>query len=153
MCLFWLLACGCSLFEKKAERTDLFEASHQAAALEPEKNRELLAEAGSNWLYGQGIGNTMLQVGATVLFPPYAAVLVGNAALELSGYDSLGVSSFLPAGSREAWLEGYHAVTAVPGRLNSQVAGEEFRDPAEAQARIARILNYSADLEYLTLSE
>ena len=92
-----------------------------------------LETAGSNWLYGDGLGKTILNVGAVVLFPPYAIYLVGNAGLAMFGQDPLYVTDLLPEEPREGYLTVYDAVTSVPGMLTSTVAGEDFRVPERLQ--------------------
>lgn len=92
-----------------------------------------LETAGANWLFGDGIGKTMVNVGAVVLFPPYAIYLVGNAGLAMFGQEPLYVTDLLPEAPREGYLTVYDAVTSVPGLLTSTVAGEEFRVPKRLQ--------------------
>lgn len=95
----------------------------------PEEAAELLEKEGGNWFYGPGLGSTMLNVGACVLFPPYALYLLMNYGLEASGYEPLYVTDALPEGPRDGVKEVYREVTSVPGKVTSAVAGEEFRQP------------------------
>lgn len=83
-------------------------------------------QASSEWFYGYGIGRTTANVGTIVLFPPYALYLLGNAGLELAGYEPLYVTNVLPTEPRRAVLSVYDNVTSVPGRLNSALGGQEF---------------------------
>lgn len=92
-----------------------------------------LETAGANWLFGDGIGKTMLNVGAVVAFPPYAIYLVGNAGLAMFGQEPLYVTDLLPEAPREGYLTVYDAVTSVPGMVTSTIAGEEFRTPKRLQ--------------------
>jgi len=108
--------------------------------LPPEKGQELLGEAGANWWYGQGLGETALNVGAVVAFPPYAIYLLGNAALSLSGYEPIEFSNALPEAPREQWRSVYEGVTESPGRVTAAIAGEEFRSKERAAARIKEVL-------------
>lgn len=109
--------------------------------LTPEQTEELLDEVGSNWLYGQGMGETALTVGAIALFPPYALAVLGNAALQISGEEPVGVSTVLPDEAAENWTEFYDGVTSVPGRGVAYVSDEEFRDKEIARERILSVLN------------
>ena len=93
----------------------------------PEENGEVLRQAGRRWIYGQGVGQTMLNIGAVVLFPPYAIYLVGNAGLALAGYQPLYVTDALPTNVRKNYLGAYNGVTSVPGRISASIAGEDFQ--------------------------
>lgn len=95
--------------------------------LPPEKAGELLEKTGGNWLYGQGVGETMLTVGTCVLFPPYALYVVGNAGLTLAGYERVTLVSALPEKSEDAVTEVYDTVTEAPGRSIAYMADEDFR--------------------------
>ena len=95
--------------------------------LSPERTEELVHQVGENWLYGQGMGETALNVGTAVVFPPYLVYLVGNAALGLSGYEQITPSSILPDQPKEAWRKAYGSVTQTPGRVAAAAAGREFR--------------------------
>ena len=106
--------------------------------MSPEQAKEVLSEAGGNWLYGNGFGETLLTVGTVLVFPPFGAVILGNAALDIAGYEQVGVSTFLPEQDKQQWLEFYGSVTAGPGKAVAAVAGEEFRTPEENERRMAR---------------
>ena len=108
--------------------------------LPPEKGKELLAEMGGNWLYGQGLGETTLNVGAIVLFPPYAIYLLGNAAISLSGHAPLHFSDALPGEVHDNYLSLYDNVTSAPGRVSAAVAGEEFRTNERANENLQKVL-------------
>ena len=93
-----------------------------------DKNTPAIAkEAGGNWLYGQGVGETAVAAGGIFVFPPYALYLLGNAALSYSGYEPLYVSNALPEDAKASWNQTYETVTSAPGKLNAAIAGEEFR--------------------------
>lgn len=108
--------------------------------LSPENTEELLSEVGSNWLYGQGLGESALTIGTIAVFPPYALWVVGNAALQLSGEEPLEVSSMLPGESGEIWRSTYDGITSLPGHTSAVVAGEEFRSKDVARERIEAVL-------------
>ena len=108
--------------------------------LTPEQSQELLGEVGNNWLYGQGVGETTLMVGTSIVFPPYAIWVLGNAALDVSGYEPLRISDALPEEQGKVWKETYDSVTSGPGRVSASIAGEEFRTQEVAKERIERVL-------------
>ena len=91
-----------------------------------EDSTALLEKYGHHWLYGNGFGRTMVNIGTVVAFPPYALYLLGNAGLALAGYEPLYVTSALPDEARDATLDVYDGITSVPGRIAATVAGEEF---------------------------
>lgn len=111
----------------------------------PEKSKELINEVGSNWLYGQGVGETALNIGTVVAFPPYALYLLGNAALSLSGYEPIEISDALPNEERDEWHKIYNGVTEGPGRMSAALAGEEFRNKEVATEGLKRVLEPSRD--------
>jgi len=90
---------------------------------------EKLAMMGDWWLYGPGMGYTMLNLGTVVLFPPYALYLLGNAALSISGSEPVRVMDIVPEGDSRAAIEGaLDDVCSVPGRLNAAIAGKSYVD-------------------------
>jgi hypothetical protein len=93
----------------------------------PEEAGEQLQLAGRNWLYGNGFGKTVINVGTVVLFPPYALYLLGNAGLALAGYETLSISDALPDRERGYVQKAYNGITSVPGRLSAVLANEEYR--------------------------
>lgn len=113
--------------------------------LSPENTEELLNEVGSNWLYGQGMGETAATVGTIVVFPPYALWVVGNAALQLSGEEPIEVSRILPEESGKIWRTTYDEITSVPGRTSAAVAREEYRDQDVARERIEAVLKKNSE--------
>lgn len=122
--LLFLISCSSVLKEKKQE---------EAFPIPPEKINEknageIAKEAGGNWLYGQGVGETAVAAGGIFVFPPYALYLLGNAALSYSGYEPLYVSDALPENAKASWNNAYENVTSGPGRLNAAIAGKEFRN-------------------------
>lgn len=108
--------------------------------LSPDNTSELLDEVGSNWFYGQGLGETAVTVGAIAVFPPYALWVVGNAAMQLSGEEPVEVSKMLPEDGGEIWRATYDGITSVPGRTTAALAGEEYRNKEVARERIEAVL-------------
>ena len=108
--------------------------------LSPEETKALLKDAAGNWFYGQGVGDTMVQVGTIAVFPPYAILLISNAALSIGGYEPLGVSKVLPEEGKNTWDSFYNGLTSAPGRFTAAVAGREFITPKQAQQRVKQHL-------------
>ena len=132
--------CACSLPQKRPG-SDVNYMQLAQKPLPPEQSQAVVKEAAANWFYGQGLGDTALKAGTAVAFPPYLLVLLGNAALSLSGYETVGVSNFLPDAGGQAWGNVYDGVTSAPGRMTAAVAGKEFRTGDIAQERLRRQLD------------
>ncbi|MDD2942783.1 MAG: hypothetical protein PHC51_07445 [bacterium] len=78
------------------------------------------------WFFGQGLGETVLNIGTVIAAPFYAVYLVGNAGAELAGYERLSPFNSLPADAVEPVAIVYDGVTSVPGFISSLVFGKEF---------------------------
>jgi hypothetical protein len=131
---------GCGIIKRKpADATDEF--SLAGKTIPPEKANELLSEVGGNFAYGPGLGDAAVTVGTVVLFPPYAVYLIGNAALSLSGYEPVTVSSLLPAAEGKQWSDTYDSVVSVPGKVVAAMAGHEYRSRQVADQRIRTVIN------------
>lgn len=104
--------------------------------LTPEETRGLIAEMGSNWLYGNGVGESALTAGTIFMFPPYALYALGNAILAISGQPELRVTNALPDELRQDYNSFYESVTAAPGHFTAAVAGREFRNREVAKERL-----------------
>ena len=104
------------------------------------QTNEMLSESGSNWLYGPGVGETALNVGIVATFPPYAALLLGNAALSLSGYETIGVGSVLNEETEADWDEAFDTFVSGPGRVSAVLAGKSYRTREEVQERSKALL-------------
>jgi hypothetical protein len=118
------IGCGTVLREKPV-RPDL--NSSLKGPLTGEQSVEVLGTAASGWWYGQGLGETMLQAGTVFAFPPYVLMVLGNGALNIAGYESIGVSSFLDDEGRKKWQEGFGSVTSGPGRFTASISGREYK--------------------------
>lgn len=92
----------------------------------PDKLEDGFANGISRWFYGQGLGVTTLNIGTIVVFPPYALYLLGNAGLQLAGYDPLYLTDALPEEPRQDVMKIYDTVTSAPGQITSTIAGAEF---------------------------
>ena len=144
--LFGAQLSGCSFLKEKEQSDPLMERAFDTSKpLPPEKASELAEEVGSNWLYGQGIGETALTAGTCVLFPPFLAVVAGNAALSLSGYEPVTISGLLPEEEGKAWSDSYDSITSAPGRFAAAAAGKEFRTQDIIKDRYQQFLNDGDD--------
>ncbi len=94
----------------------------------PEELKGELSEMASNWFYGPGLGKTVANVGTSIIFPPYAFYLLGNAGLEIFGKEPLHVTNALPEEPRKYVLSAYDGITSVPGRITAGVSGYNFYD-------------------------
>lgn len=142
LCFFLLFfSSSCSLLEKEEPKNQPLDFNSVVTKpLPPEKTEELLSETGSNWLYGQGFGETVLTAGTIFAFPPYAIYVVGNGILSLAGYKQVRISDALPEEERTAWNDTYDTVTSGPGRLSAAIAGKEFRSREVAKEKIYDII-------------
>lgn len=102
---------------------------------------EIVSTASNSWFYGQGLGETALNVGTIVAFPPYALFLLGNTALDFAGYEKIGVSTVLPEDAKKTWSKSYDEVLSVPGRITAAVSKEEYVDREEANRKLISIIN------------
>ena len=130
---------ACALLKEREEpELDLNAAVRNP--LPPEETEKLLAEVGSNWLYGQGLGEAALTMGTIFVFPPYALYVLGNGVLTLSGYEEIRITDALPDTEKEHWNSAYNTVTSGPGKLTAAVAGKEFRTQEAAKERIEQFI-------------
>jgi hypothetical protein len=106
--------------------------------LPPEQAEELLGEMGENWLYGSGLGTTVLNAGAIYLFPPFGLYVLGNSLLSMSGYEPLYVSKLLPDQEETQVNTLYDNVTSAPGRVSAALAGKEFRSREVIRHRLKK---------------
>ncbi len=99
-------------------------------ASKPNGQEELQSELDAyvnRWFYGPGLGQSTLNIGTVVLFPPYVLYLLGNAGLQLAGYEPVSVLSYVPGEPGDYVRASYDAITGVPGRTTSTIAGEDFQ--------------------------
>lgn len=131
--LFILFSTGCGIIQKRAQPLEL--PGINTEALTPEQAEAQAGEMIGDWAYGEGLGTTMVQIGAVIAFPPFAIALIGNAGLSLSGYEPVTVAKILPEPVGNAWKEGFSTVVSAPGKVSAAVAGEEFRSDDLLDAR------------------
>jgi hypothetical protein len=108
--------------------------------LPPDKANEMLHEVGENWMYGNGVGETAIAVGSIVAFPPSLIYWLGNAALSVAGYETIGVSRVLPDEEKAQWNGFYDGVSGVPGKVTAAVAGREFITRDHAKDRLEKYM-------------
>ncbi len=130
-------ACGV-IREKPPEQPDQF--SVVGKEMPPEQAKQVLNEVGGNFAYGPGLGDTAVNVGTVVVFPPYAIYLLSNAVLSLSGYEPVTVASMLPDESGKQWSDTYDHIVSGPGKVVAAVSGHEYRTREVADARLRRAL-------------
>ncbi|MCB0318955.1 MAG: hypothetical protein KDD56_09375 [Bdellovibrionales bacterium] len=135
---------ACTAQEKQAKPNDVtIQAAKEFSSrpLKPEEAEEVLEVTGENYIYGQGVGRTVANVGATVLFPPYGIYLLGNALLDYGGYETYYVTDMLPDEGKDGWNDVYGSITSTPGRIVAGFAGENYRDDEEANNRLKKVLD------------
>lgn len=134
--LFLLLFSGCYISSPKTVMSP-------ATSEQLELTGDLLQSASGNWLYGPGLGQTMMNMGAVAIYPPYVAVVVSNLALDLAGYDTIGLGLLLQDDSEEKWDTAYDTFISGPGRVSSLMAGTPYRTRAEVEARSKELLQHA----------
>jgi hypothetical protein len=134
------LAAGCGVIKEKP-KTEQSELSALSKPMPPEKAKEVLNEVGGNFAYGPGLGGAALNLGTSIVFPPYLIYLLGNTALSLTGYEPVTVSSLLPEEEGRAWSNGYDTVVSGPGRVVAAVSGHEYRSQEVAQERLRMVVD------------
>lgn len=103
--------------------------------------KEVLGTVSENFAYGPGIGDLALNVGTVVVFPPYALYLIGNAALSVSGYEPVTISSLLPEEDGKKWSATYDNVVSGPGRIVAAVSGHEYRSQEVADQHLKAVID------------
>jgi hypothetical protein len=96
--------------------------------------KSMLATGSKNWALGNGLGDTALKVGTSIVFPPYLIYLLGNGAIEMAGYHGIYATEALPESYQNQWNGLYDSVTSVPGRAVATVSGSEFRSKEKIKA-------------------
>lgn len=133
------------------QQPELREVSLQRASLSnrpadsPQDQAPLSAsELGKHWFYGQGLGTSILNVGTSIAFPPYAIYLIGNAGLDIAGLPTLYATNALPKKPRSFVLKFYDGFTSIPGRFAALIAGEEFQVGRLSPSDASKIVKHYA---------
>ena len=113
--------------------------------LEEHEVQELNSRVVDSYVYGEGLGDSVIKVGTAVVFPPFLLVMLGNAALSATGHEPVGVSTFLPEKAAEGWNKAYSEVASAPGRVSAGVAGRDYVDSSPGKT----VKNYLDEREYL----
>ena len=130
---------GCGVIKEKP-KPEIDPMSAAAQPMSSDKAKAVLGEVGSNFVYGPGLGDAAVNLGAVIVFPPFLVYLLGNTALSLSGYQPVTVSSLLPEDTGKAWSNGYDTVVSGPGRFVASTAGREYRSQEVADERMRTLL-------------
>jgi hypothetical protein len=142
------LLAGCGSVIKKRSPTKRTAVDLIGEPIPPEQAKAVLSELGKNYAYGTGIGDTALNVGAVIAFPPYAIYLVGNAVLALTGYETITPSKVLPEKAGETWANTYDTIVSGPGRVVAAMAGHEYRSPAVKEQKLQKIFATIEDAKH-----
>jgi hypothetical protein len=130
---------GCGTVFKKRPPTKKTSMDLIGEPIPPEQAKEVLSEVGKNFAYGTGLGDTALNVGAIVVFPPYAIYVVGNALLAVTGYETITPSKVLPKKAGESWAETYDTIVSGPGRVVAALAGHEYRSEVVKEQKLQAV--------------
>ncbi|MCI5064687.1 hypothetical protein MRY87_03060 [bacterium] len=117
--------------ERVQPRSSELSAQIREIAREPlsAEERELVVEtAAENFAYGRGLGDTAMNVAGVLLYPPYGALLLGQALLDVSGVGRVRAVDLLPEKEQETYETALAAISSAPGRAVSYAAGKPFRD-------------------------
>lgn len=133
------MGAGCGVIKEKPQ-SQVDEMSAVTQPMSSEKAKAVLGEVGSNFVYGPGLGDSAVNLGAVIVFPPYILYLLGNTALSLSGYQPVTISTLLPEEQGKAWSNGYDTVVSGPGRVVAAAAGREYRTRDVGDERLRQVL-------------
>lgn len=120
---------GCSAAVNSSDARAVEPPQLVPAVMTPETAEKAAKTVGKSWLYGDGLGTAFLNLGTTIVFPPYGVFLLGNFALTATGYESLGVGMFLEGEDEQTWDAMYSSVVSGPGKFAAAVAGNEYITP------------------------
>lgn len=101
--------------EKRAESPPV--AKNEAEA------KRVLNEAGKDVVYGDTLG----EIGASILFLPYGVYKLGQAAAGAAGY-KLDATGALPKEDQQTAKKVGKAIISAPGRAVAAAAGEPYRN-------------------------
>ena len=134
MCVFlW----GCTLGYDSVATLEDPNDGHPALQRKTEAKRDSQDpnDVATNWFYGQGLGEAVLNIAGVWVFPPYALYVVGNGVAQVAGYEPFSVVSALPEDVGTAYEAGYNEVAGAPGRVTAALSGREYRSNEAIQSR------------------
>lgn len=95
-------------------------------AVEDNNVDEKLAGMKDWWLYGPGMGKTMINMGTTLIFPPYGLYLLTNAGLSFMGLPPIKPIEAIPEGPKEVIDEAFDDIISVPGRITALANDKQY---------------------------
>ncbi|MDZ4784570.1 MAG: hypothetical protein SGJ02_00705 [bacterium] len=125
VCFFNLI--GCSSILKKKENPDLTIVQTIKSTMTQEEAQAMMETGTRNWAYGQGIGDTTTKVTTSIFFPPAMIYFLGNAGLNMVGYEGLYITDALPKNHSDGFMGVYDTVTSIPGRVIAAFSGTPYR--------------------------
>lgn len=138
---FLIWSIGCAVPQKRADEDSVAQlVITRKQPLTVQQSEDVLGVVAENWLYGPGLGRSALNIGTIVLFPPYAVYVLGNALLDVSGFQPLYLTDLLPEDERQDYNKMFDSVTGAPGRVTAAMAGKEFRSPEAGRQRLENVL-------------
>jgi hypothetical protein len=144
-CVAILSACSLSQDSSTSSVSKSLLTKIEQNPLEQHEAEELNGRVIDSFVYGEGLGDSAVKVGAAVAFPPFIFVLLGNAALTASGYEPIGISTVLPEDASKQWQAMYSGVVSVPGKITATAANRDF----VAQTPMVVASEYLNEREYL----
>jgi hypothetical protein len=129
---------GCGVLKKKEPDPTL---DFMKQPLTQEQSQQLAGEVGGNFLYGQGFGDLLINVGGILVTPWYALYVLGNGALSVADYEPLYVTNLLPKETKAGYDTVYTSIASGPGRGAAYIAAEPYRTEEIIKERYRTLLN------------
>ena len=136
--LLILMLTGCGVLKKKEPDPTL---DFMKQPLTQEQSQQLAGEVGGNFLYGQGFGDLLINVGGILVTPWYALYVLGNGALSVADYEPLYVTNLLPKETKAGYDTVYTSIASGPGRGAAYIAAEPYRTEEIIKERYRTLLN------------
>lgn len=130
---------GCGVLKKKEPDPTL---DFMKQPLTQEQSQQLAGEVGGNFLYGQGFGDLLINVGGILVTPWYALYVLGNGALSVADYEPLYVTNLLPKQTKAGYDTVYTTIASGPGRGAAYIASEPYRTEEIIKERYLTLLNH-----------
>jgi hypothetical protein len=109
--------------------------------LTQEQSQKLTGEVGGNFLYGQGFGDFLINIGGILITPWYALYVLGNAAISVADYEPLYITNLLPNKTKSGYDAVYKTVASGPGRGAALIGNEPYRTEEIIKERYRKLLN------------